>query len=103
MARRTVRLRTRYHTTMTQPRVLHCIPGMGGGGAERQLAYLAEQLPRFGWDVHVALVGQGPNFERLRASGATLHVLESRSNYDPRLFLRLVRAVGRVQPDLVQV
>ena len=84
-------------------RVLHCIPGMGGGGAERQLAYLAGELPHLGWDVHVALVSGGPNLERLGASGATLHWLTARGNYDPLVLLQLVRTVQRVQPDLVQV
>jgi glycosyltransferase involved in cell wall biosynthesis len=76
---------------------------MGGGGSERQLAYLAGELPRLGWDVHVALVGKGPNFDRLRRSGATLHMLETRGNYDPRILLQLIRTIDRTQPDLVQV
>ena len=84
-------------------RVLHCIPGMGGGGAERQLAYLARELTRLGWDVHVALAAGGPNFGRLRTSGATLHLLDGRSSYDPRILVRLIQTVERVQPDLVQV
>jgi glycosyltransferase involved in cell wall biosynthesis len=86
-----------------RPRVLHCIPGMGGGGAERQLAYLAGELTVLGWDVHVALVSGGPNLERLRASGATLHVLQAHGNYDPRILVQLLRTVGQVQPDLIQV
>jgi glycosyltransferase involved in cell wall biosynthesis len=76
---------------------------MGGGGAERQLAYLAGELTRFGWDVHVALVSGGPNLERLRASGATVHRLRARGNYDPRILLQLVRTVGRIEPDLMQL
>lgn len=88
---------------MIARRVLHCIPGMGGGGAERQLSYLAEGLTRLGWDVHVALVSGGPNFERLRRSGATIHRLEARNNHDPRLLRQLLRVIHRIQPDLLQL
>ena len=84
-------------------RILHCIPGMGGGGAERQLAYLSRELVRLGWDVHVALVSGGPNMERLKQSGAAIHQLEARSNYDPGILFRLARTIDRVEPDLVQV
>jgi glycosyltransferase involved in cell wall biosynthesis len=84
-------------------RILHCIPTMGAGGAERQLAYLCAELPTLGWEVHVALVAGGPNLERLRKSGAAIHVLRARSNYDPALPWRLWRLVRRVRPHLVQV
>jgi glycosyltransferase involved in cell wall biosynthesis len=84
-------------------RVLHCIPGMGGGGAERQLAYLSGELVRRGWEVHVALVSGGPNLERLRSGGATIHRLQARSNYDPTLLWQLARAMESVRPDVVQV
>jgi len=88
---------------MSSRRILHCIPGMGGGGAERQLAYLAGELVRLGWDVHVALVSGGPNLQRLERSGATIHRLESRSNYDPGILWGLTRIIERLKPDVVQV
>ena len=75
---------------------------MGAGGAERQLAYLCAELPALGWEVHVALGAGGPNLARLRESGATVHTLGTRSNYDPRLAWRLWRLVRRIRPDLVQ-
>jgi len=75
---------------------------MLGGGAERQLAYLASEMPRRGWDVHVALVHDGPNLERLERAGATIHRLGGRGRYDPRLLIDLIRVVRRVKPDVVQ-
>jgi glycosyltransferase involved in cell wall biosynthesis len=84
-------------------RILHCIPGMGGGGAERQLSYLCGELVQRGWDVHVALVTEGPNFDRLRRGGATIHKVQANGNHDPGLFLRLARTMARVKPDLAQV
>jgi glycosyltransferase involved in cell wall biosynthesis len=76
---------------------------MGGGGAERQLAYLAGPLRAYGWDVHVALVSGGPNLPRLQAGGAVVHCLHTAGNYDPRLAWQLGRVIGRVKPALVQV
>ncbi len=83
-------------------RVLHCVPSMAGGGAERQLVYLAGALARQGWDVHVALNGGGPNLTALTATGATLHHLRCRGNHDPRMLGRLRRLIRMLQPDIVQ-
>jgi len=88
---------------MSPGRILHCIPTMGGGGAERQLAYLAAALVRRGWDVHVALAAGGPNMARLEAGGSVIHRLRARGNYDPGIIWRLARTIDRVQPDVVQV
>lgn len=75
---------------------------MGGGGAERQLAYLARELVRMGWEVHVALLSGGSNFDRLKTSGAVIHMLRGRNNYDPWIFWQLKRVMRLVNPDLVQ-
>src|SRR5687768_12082661 len=73
-------------SAMTRPRVLHCIPSLAGGGAERQLAYLSRELDALGWDVHIASVHEGPSLRLFAGSGATLHLIDtSRSKYDPRL------------------
>ena len=88
---------------LLQPRrVLHCVPSMAGGGAERQLVYLAGALTRQGWDVHVALNGGGPNLNALAATGATLHHLRCRGNHDPRMLGRLRQLIRVLQPDIVQ-
>jgi glycosyltransferase involved in cell wall biosynthesis len=84
-------------------KILHCIPGMGGGGAERQLAYLAGPLAASGWDVHVALATGGPNLVRLEAGGASIHWLNGIGNHDPRLIWQLARIFRRLRPDVVQV
>ena len=88
---------------MTTGRILHCIPGMGGGGAERQLALLAAALPEFGWDVHVALRSEGPNFARLQRTPATVHRITGLSNHDPQILWQLHTLMRRLRPDLVQV
>jgi glycosyltransferase involved in cell wall biosynthesis len=76
---------------------------MGGGGAERQLSYLASALGGLGWDVTVALVSAGPNFARLRESGTDVRQLTARGNHDPLLLWRMMQTLRDVRPDLVHV
>src|SRR5262245_45828950 len=82
--------------------ILHCVPSMAGGGAERQLAYLAREFVQSGWEVHVALVHGGPNLDRLQQSGAIIHQLRVASNYDPRILGQLLTIIRRLKPDVVQ-
>lgn len=82
-------------------RVLHCIGGLGAGGAERQLATLTHQLPLLGWDVHVVTL-RGGVFEEHLAPDAALHRIADRGARDVRLPLRIARLIDDVKPDLVQ-
>ena len=75
---------------------------MAGGGAERQLTYLARELVQAGWEVHVAMIQGGPNVQRLQASGATVHRIRASGSHDPRILVRLLRTIREVQPDIVQ-
>ena len=83
-------------------RILHCIASMGGGGAERQLTYLCHGLVQLDWDVHVAIFHDGPNMQRLRDSGATIHQLKSRGHHDPANAWRTYRLIQALNPTLVQ-
>ncbi len=76
---------------------------MSGGGAERQLGYLAGELTNMGWEVHVALLSDGPNFRRLESGGVAIHRLRARSNYDPRIGWQLLGTIRAIRPRLVQV
>ena len=75
---------------------------MGGGGAERQLTYLAAALREAGCEVHVAVTRGGPNLSRLEAAGATVHRLQLSSTHDPRILCGLRRVIAAVGPDVVQ-
>ena len=75
---------------------------MGGGGAERQLTYLAGGLTSGGWEVHVALLTGGPHLKTLERSGAVIHVMAVSNNYDPRLFMKIGRVIDAVAPAVVQ-
>jgi len=83
-------------------RILHCIPTMEGGGAERQLTYVCQGLVDLGWEVHVALLRGGTNWERLRATGSIVHIVSSRSNYDPCIPWSLYRIIKKTNPQIVQ-
>ena len=83
-------------------RILHCIFTLGGGGAERQLTYLARELAEAGLDVHVAFVRSGPNLRSLEQSDVVLHWLPIRAKYDPRILSDLHRLIARLKPDVVQ-
>ncbi len=83
-------------------RVLHCIPNLAGGGAERQLCLLARGLAEEGTDVHLAFVPGGENDALVQGAALTLHPLRSRSPYDPSLSLQLCSIMRRTRPDMVQ-
>lgn len=83
-------------------KILHFIPSMGGGGAERQLTYLCAELVRIGCEVHVALLYEGPNMERLERSGAVVSRLACKGNHDPLLIFRMVRLMSKIKPDIIQ-
>jgi glycosyltransferase involved in cell wall biosynthesis len=72
---------------------------MGGGGAERQLAYLSLGLVRRGWDVQVALARGGPNLDALCTSGTAIHYL---SRGAPSMFRQLTEIIRTGRPDVVQ-
>ena len=80
-------------------RILHLLPNLSGGGAERQFSYLAPELARMGHDVHLAYSKEGPDKPEL--PGVVLHQLKLRSNYDPYLLLQLVRLIRRIKPDII--
>jgi glycosyltransferase involved in cell wall biosynthesis len=83
-------------------KILHCISSFLAGGAERQLSYLAPELARRGHEVHIAYLEGGINLARVRNSQAALHQLNHRSPYDPKIFIRLLRCLKEVNPDIVQ-
>jgi glycosyltransferase involved in cell wall biosynthesis len=82
------------------------------GGAETQLGYLATDLARNGWDVHVGFFVDGPNRERMEPAGVVAHRLPSRvsdaarwevgGTRDPLSPWRIYRLIRSLQPAIVQ-
>ncbi len=83
-------------------RIVHVIPSLDRGGAEKQLVLLATGLPREQFDVHVCtLTRSGPLAKPLRQAGIALHEIDKRWKVDPLAYYRLGRLLARLQPDLV--
>lgn len=80
-------------------RIFHLIWDLSGGGAERQLNYLATELAAMGHEVHVAFCNEGPN--RLEMPGVRLHRLKTRSSYDLSLLWQVFMLVKRIKPDII--
>jgi glycosyltransferase involved in cell wall biosynthesis len=82
-------------------RLLHCIPSLGAGGAERQLTMLTHQLPHHGWEVHIAVL-KGGVFETQLAPSTVVHHVPHHGSRDLRIPFRLAALIGRIRPLIVQ-
>ena len=83
-------------------RVLHVVPQLELGGAERQLRYLCPELTAFGWEPHVACLRAGPSVERLAGQGVATHVIACANHYDPRIAFAIARLIRTLEPAVVQ-
>lgn len=83
-------------------RILHLIPSLGSGGAERQLSILAPALTKKGIECHVGYCRTGPNLLPLKQTDVVLHHINVRRNHDPRLLWEIWKLIREVRPDLVQ-
>ncbi|MHB8969526.1 MAG: glycosyltransferase [Pirellulaceae bacterium] len=83
-------------------RILHIIPTLDRGGAEKQLVSLATRLPRDKFEVHVcALTRSGPLSKPLQEAGIPLHTVGKRWKIDPAAYWRLRRLIRDLRPSLV--
>lgn len=83
-------------------RIALVIPTMDRGGAEKQLALLAENLPRDEYEVRVYLLTRdGPRSESLRESGIPVSVIGKRFKADPTALFRLKDEFKSWSPDVV--
>lgn len=72
------------------------------GGAQQLLHDLCTHLPSDEFDLTIYyLFGDGTLQSDLEAAGARVVSLEATSNYDPRAFVRFVRALRSDQPDVL--
>lgn len=83
-------------------RVLHLIPTLGGGGAEKQLALLSQAQCKEGLDVEIGYFRPGRYLNDLRESPVRMWQIRALGNYDLLALVRIVRLVGRRKPDVVQ-
>ena len=82
--------------------ILHIIPTLDRGGAEKQLSLLVPRLPRDRFNVHVALLTRsGPLREELQDHQVPVIEINKKWKLDPGAYWRLRREIARLQPDLV--
>jgi glycosyltransferase involved in cell wall biosynthesis len=81
-------------------RILHLIPSLGGGGAERQLTHLVREQVRRGHVVAVATHTGGVHEPPVRETGAEI-VLLRHGHRAVGTVLELLRVVRRLRPHVV--
>lgn len=82
------------------PVILHLIPTLAGGGAERQLALLAAEQVRRGYDVVIASWAGGVHEARVRDAGVRLIRLR-RGHRHPGSLPELLALLHRFRPAVV--
>ena len=83
-------------------RLLHIIPTLDQGGAEKQLVLLASRLPRDEFDVRVcALTRGGPLEGPLHDAGIPLSVIGKSWKLDPVAYRRLKQEIRSAEADIV--
>ncbi len=83
------------------PSILHLIPTLSGGGAERQLSMLAAEQSRRGWNVHVGIRRGGVHNELLRVNGVTVHFLGDHKGINPMLLVSVNNLIKQIKTDIV--
>jgi glycosyltransferase involved in cell wall biosynthesis len=82
-----------------RPKLLLLIPHLGGGGAERVTALLAQGLSKEKYEIHLGLITQKDAHDSLDAPGVQVHGLGARRVRGGALpLLKLVRTL---KPDLI--
>jgi len=86
----------------SMPRILYLITELDIGGAEKNLFRLAVALKERGWDVEVAcLSGHGEVGKWLADRGIAVHYVEMGAKLRLGWFVRLVKLIRRVKPDIL--
>src|SRR5262245_13923745 len=88
---------------MTSPDVLHIIPGLGIGGAERMLTSLV--TAKRGTTIRqrvVNLMKDGAFSEQIRAAGIPLYELDLKATTAPTAVLRLASLIRQISPHAIQ-
>ncbi len=86
-------------------KVLHLIPSLAGGGAERFLRNLARTMAGTRWETVVLVIYVGKHealAEELRGLGCVVHDLDEPALMNPRVWLGTWRTILAEKPDVVQ-
>lgn len=86
-------------------KVLHLIPALAGGGAERFLRNLVRSMRASRWKSVVVVIRLGEHTElaeELRSFGCTVHDLNEPALLNPRVWTGVWRLIRQERPDVVQ-
>jgi glycosyltransferase involved in cell wall biosynthesis len=83
-------------------KILHLIPTLEGGGAERQLIMLAMEQVGRGQSVHIGIRRGGIYEELVRVKGVHVHILGDRKGPSLRLARKINYLIKTIQPTIVQ-
>ncbi|MGH2454206.1 MAG: glycosyltransferase [bacterium] len=87
---------------MSKPLILHCVDGLGIGGAEKELLLLLRHSPPQMFDHVVCHVGpQDILASEVRALGIPVYDLSGGRRHSLRALLRLLRLTRRLRPALI--
>jgi glycosyltransferase involved in cell wall biosynthesis len=90
-------------TAMSNPlRVVHLIPTLQRGGAERQLRQLLPAMAEQGLDVAVFCRLDDSYAEELRSHKITVSAIKCSGNYDPRILFQLGAFAREWKPTVIQ-
>ncbi|MCC6511828.1 MAG: glycosyltransferase [Pirellulaceae bacterium] len=82
--------------------MVHIIPTLDQGGAEKQLCLLCAHLDRAQFETQViVLTHSGPREPALRAAGIPVHHIHKRAKFDPYAYWRLKAKLIELRPDIV--
>lgn len=82
-------------------KVLHLIPSLTGGGAERQIQMVIPLLDQQGFENHVLYLYGDECRNTLGLPAQQLHFIPVSNNYSPRILIGIIRVIHKIQPDLI--
>lgn len=82
-------------------RVMHIIPSLMKGGAERQLTYLAIKQINEGYDVNIVIGKKGFFYKELKDK-VKVHVIGNYKFIDIRLIFKLLKLIKLCEPSIIQ-
>lgn len=82
-------------------KVMHIIPTLLKGGAERQLTYLAIEQINKGYDVNIVVRKKGFFYKELKDK-VSVHVIGDYKFIDFRLLFKLLKLIKLYEPNIIQ-
>ena len=83
-------------------KILHIIPSLSGGGAEKQLSILSKTQSLMGHDVYIILIKGGVNLKNALSGNVKIIFLDELNSINPLLLISLVMKIKKIKPDIIQ-